>query len=146
MTEFTSKYASAIAGTLSGFDRLVVRGSLRKISYPFGMLGFLFAEQVLLKDFGGYVNKISGQVKEAALQCIQQAGRPVRYLQSSKDDKEALARLIAQEQKITEGPVCALTCVEPCLGFDIHRNEKTHRLDLVQRGGNGRAEGLSLLH
>ena len=133
MTEFTSKYAAAIAGTLSGFDRLVVRGSLRKISYPFGMMGFLFAEQVLLKDFGGYVNKVSGQVKEAALQCMQQAGRPVRYLQSSKDDKEALARLIAQERKITEGPVCALTCVEPCWGFDIHRNEKTHELELVQR-------------
>jgi hypothetical protein len=40
MTEFRSKYAASIAGTLSGFDRLVFRGALRKIAYPFGRQGF----------------------------------------------------------------------------------------------------------
>ena len=83
MTEFTSKYASSITGTLSGFDRLVFRGSLRKISYPFGMLGYLWANQVPLTEFGAHVNEISGRVKEAALRCVQQAGRPVQYLPSS---------------------------------------------------------------
>ncbi len=32
MIEFTSRHAALIAGTLSGFDRLVFRGSLRKIA------------------------------------------------------------------------------------------------------------------
>ena len=85
------------------------------------------------KRFGAHVNEISGRVKEAALRCVQEAGRTVRYLQSSKDDKEEIARSIAREQKITEGPVCALTCVEPCWGFDIYRNRETKKLDLVQR-------------
>jgi hypothetical protein len=133
MTEFTSKYASLIVGALSGFDRLVLRGSLRQIAYPFGMLGYLWANQVPLKGFGAHVNQISGRVKEAALRCMEQAGRAVRYLPSSQDDKEAIARAIAREQKITEGPVCALTCVEPCWGFDIYRNRDTKQLDLVQR-------------
>jgi hypothetical protein len=133
MTEFTSKYAASITGTLSGFDRLVFRGSLRKISYPFGMLGYLWANQVPLKSFGAHVNEISGRVKEAALRCVQEAGRTVRYLPSSQDDKEVIAQSIAREQKITEGPVCALTCVEPCWGFDIYRNRESKKLDLVQR-------------
>jgi hypothetical protein len=133
MTEFTSKYAASIVGVLSGFDRLVFRGSLRKIAYAFGMEGYLWANQVPLKDFGAHVEKISERVKEAAVQCVRDAGRAVRYLQSSKDDKDAIARSIAREQKITEGPVCALTCVEPCWGFDIHRNRETKKLDLVQR-------------
>src|SRR5713226_6485584 len=47
MTEFTSKYAASIAGALSGFDRLVFRGSLRKIAYPFGVEGYLWANQGL---------------------------------------------------------------------------------------------------
>ena len=97
MNEFTSKYAASITGTLSGFDRLVFRGSLRQIAYPFGMLGYLWAKQVPLTAFGAHVNKISGQVKEAALRCVQQAGRPMRYLQSSKDDQEAIARAIARK-------------------------------------------------
>lgn len=133
MTEFTAKYASSIAGTLSGFDRLVFRGSLRKIAYPFGMEGYLWANQVPMTGFGAHVNEVSGRVKEAALRCVQEAGRTVRYLQSSKDDKEGIARAIARKDKIAEGPVCALTCVEPCWGFDIHRNRETKKLDLVQR-------------
>jgi hypothetical protein len=41
MTRFTSRYAVLIDGTLSRFDRLVFRGSPRKIAYvptqPAGM-------------------------------------------------------------------------------------------------------------
>ena len=133
MNEFIAKYADKIQGKLSGFDRLVFRGSLRKISYTFGMEGYLWANQVLLKDFGSHVNEISGRVKQAALVCVEEAGRKVRYLQSSADDKDEIARTIAREQKITEGPVCALTCVEPIWGFDIHRNPGTKELELVQR-------------
>jgi hypothetical protein len=64
---------------------------------------------------------------------VQQAGRPVRYLQSSKDDQEAIARAIARKDQIVEGPVCALTCVEPCWGYDVHRNREKKELELVQR-------------
>jgi hypothetical protein len=83
------------------------------------MEGYLWANQVPLTGFGAHVNEISGRVKDAALQCVREARRTVRYLRFSKDDKEAIARSIAREQKITEGPVSALTCVEPCWGFDI---------------------------
>ena len=63
MRSFTVKYSGKIQGVLSGFDRLVFRGSLRKIAYPFGMNGYLWANQVSLKDFGSHVNEISGRVK-----------------------------------------------------------------------------------
>jgi len=36
MQEFTAKYAHKIQGVLSGFDRIIFRGSLRKIAYEFG--------------------------------------------------------------------------------------------------------------
>lgn len=133
MDEFTAKFTDQIAGMLSGFDRLVFRGTLRKIAYPFGMQGYLWANQVPMTGFGAHVQEVSGRVKAAALRCVQEAGRTVRYLQSSKDDKEEIARAIARKEKISEGPVCALTCVEPCWGFDVYRNRETKKLDLVQR-------------
>jgi hypothetical protein len=129
----SAKYADKIQGVLSGFDRLVFRGSLRKICYPFGMEGYLWATQVPLKEFGKHVNEIGGRVKDGALRCMLETGRPVKYLPSSKDDKEKIARWIAREDKVAQGPVCALTCVEPCWGFDICRNRETKKLDLVQR-------------
>jgi hypothetical protein len=133
MHKFTAKYSDKIQGILSGFDRLVFRGTLRRIAYVFGMQGYLWANQVLLKNFGAHVQEVSERVKEAALRCAQQAGRPVRYLPSSKDNKEEIARTIAREQKIEQGLVCALTCVEQLQGFDIHRNRETRQLDLVLR-------------
>jgi len=133
MDKFTARFADQIAGTLSGFDRLVFRGTLRKIAYPFGMEGYLWANQVPMTRFGEHVNEVSARVKDAALRCVVAAGRTVRYLQSSKDDKEEIARAIAGKEKISQGPVCALTCVEPCWGFDVYRNRETKKLDLVQR-------------
>lgn len=133
MDEFIAKHNEQIAGVLSGFDRLVFRGTLRRIAYPFGLQGYLWANQVLLKDFGAHAQRVSETVKAGALETIKSAGRPVQYLSSSRLDKEQVARGIAAQDRIEEGPVCALTCVEPCYGYDVYRNRETRQLDLVQR-------------
>ena len=109
MRRFIEKYAGQIQGVLSGFDRLIFRGTLRQIAYEVGMRGYLSANQVLLKDFGSHANEVSERVKRASLRSIQEAGRRIQYLQSSKDDKEEIAQSIAERDHITEGPVCAVT-------------------------------------
>jgi len=55
MHEFIAKHENHIAGVLSGFDRLVFRGTLRSISWAEGMNHYLHANDVLLKDFGTHV-------------------------------------------------------------------------------------------
>lgn len=133
MDEFIARHQEQIAGVLSGFDRLVFRGTLRRIAYPFGLEGFLWANQSPKKEFGAFAQRLSAIVKAGAVEAIEAAGRPVKYLYSSRADKEAVAREIAAEDGIVEGPVCALTCVEPCYSYDVHRNRETRKLDLVQR-------------
>jgi hypothetical protein len=41
-------------GFLSGFDRVVFRGTLRPLSVTSGMMNFLYHTGVLLKDFGSF--------------------------------------------------------------------------------------------
>jgi len=48
-----------IAGTLSGFDRLVFRGHLRSVGIPQGMMSYLWTNQVFLKNFGDHVEKVT---------------------------------------------------------------------------------------
>ena len=67
MHEFIAKQQDQITGTLCGFDRLVFRGTLRSIAHAEGMRGYLRANQVLLKDFGAHVEKVSRRLKEASL-------------------------------------------------------------------------------
>jgi hypothetical protein len=133
MNRFTTKYADRLVGTLSGFDRLVFRGTLRRLSFVEGLQVYLSARKVLLKDFGAHAQAVSERIKAACLAPATAAQVPVRYLASAATSKEDVARNIAQERGITEGPVCLLTCVEPFMGFDIYRNAETKRLELVSR-------------
>ena len=133
MHEFIAKHRDQITGTLSGFDRLVFRGTLRSISFPDGMRHYLHANDVLLKDFGSHVNRMSKRLKDASLAQAEALGRPATYLSSPQVSKEEIAREVVAKDGIHEGLICVLTCVEPCWSFEIHRNREMKKLELVSR-------------
>ena len=96
MQEFIAKHQDKIAGTLSGFDRLVFRGHLRSIGHPRGMMTYLWFNQILLKDFGDHVADVTERLKEASLAEAKAYEHPVKYLNSGQADKETIAREILE--------------------------------------------------
>jgi hypothetical protein len=137
MNRFTAKYADRLVGTLSGFDRLVFRGTLRRLSFVEGVRGYLSARKVLLKEFGAHAQAVTERVQEACLAAAHAAEVPVQYLASASTSKEEVARQIAHKRGVSAGPVCLLTCVEPFIGYDIYRNAAKKRLELVRRYRKG---------
>jgi hypothetical protein len=133
MDTFLHKHAANVIGVLNGFDRLVFRGTLRRLVFLEGMKSYLWAANVLLKDFGKHVFSVTSVLKKASSEFAERASRPMRYLHSSVTDKEKTARRIAEQDGVTDGLICVLTCVEPCVSFDIHRNRETKHLELVTR-------------
>ncbi len=133
MHKFIANHQGQIAGVLSGFDRLVFRGTLRSIAYAAGMSQYLSSSQVLLKQFGSHVQQVSQHLKTASLAEALALGRPVRYVASAKASKEDIARRLAAEDGITQGLVCVLTCVEPCRTFELYRDRDTKHLQLQPR-------------
>lgn len=133
MERFLSKHAGAVIGVLSGFDRLVFRGTLRMLAHRAGMVAYLWAARVLLKDFAGHAEALTRQLKEASEALAQRTNRPIRYLASSASSKEDIARKIARADGITEGLICILTAVEPCLSYEIVRDRDSKRLELAPR-------------
>ena len=67
MQEFIAKYREKLQGVISGFDRLVFRGTLRAISYAAGMNAYLCRKQVWLGDFAEHVEAVSERLKERSL-------------------------------------------------------------------------------
>ena len=70
MQQFIEKYRDRIAGVLSGFDRLVFRGSPRRLNYGWwdaglqafvarGMEEYLWQNEVLFKDYARHVKGVS---------------------------------------------------------------------------------------
>jgi hypothetical protein len=84
MREFIAKFSDELQGVLCGFDRLLIRGTLRAICYPQGMMGYLSAASILLKDFGRHVQAVSERLKTASQTRAAQRGQKVLYLASSQ--------------------------------------------------------------
>jgi hypothetical protein len=126
---FVSRFKAQVTGVLSGFDRMVFRGSLIPLIRERGMHVMLAAAGVRLLDFKDYALKTSNRVKEEALADARAQDRPVRYLERSYTSKEDLARQLLAEHPVDEGLVCALTAVEPCMSFEYHRSQ-----NLKERG------------
>lgn len=133
MNALVPKHAEHVTGELSGWDRIVLRGTLRMLSFVDGMMGYLSRVGVLLKDFGEHGQAMTGRLIEASLAAAQKAGRPVEYLESPKTRKDEYAREIAMDDDIQDGLICVLTCVEPCKTYEIYRNRDKKILELKPR-------------
>jgi hypothetical protein len=133
MKRFLERHRDRITGTLSGFDRMLFRGTLRSITYVKGLEIFLYSHRVLMKEFGSYVISLSQRLVEHAKQLASKAGRPYIYLPSSKDSKEELALQIVARDGLKQGLICVFACVEPCQSFDLRKDAATKHLKLVSK-------------
>lgn len=133
MNQFTQKYADHIQGTLSGFDRLVFRGTLRPLSFVAGMMSDLSAVSVLLKEFRQHALEVTQRLRTASMAECQRLRLPMPYLNSGQISKEDRARAIAIQQGITQGPICILRTVELRPSFEVYRNQHTKRWEWVSR-------------
>lgn len=133
MKRFLERHRDRITGTISGFDRMLFRGTLRSITHVSGLQIFLYSQHVLMKNFGSYVLGLSEQVVEHAKELARQAGRPYVYLPSSKDSKEELALQIVARDVIKQGLIAVFACVEPCQSFDLRKDHASKHLKLVSK-------------
>jgi hypothetical protein len=130
MQSFLTRHASEVKGTLSGFDRVRFRGTLRWLASTQGLGTWLNRAQVLLKDFTGYAMGLTERIKASTRELTEKAGRPVIYLQSAALRKEDYARLVAERDGVSDGLVCVLSAVEPCMTFTVGPNREAKRLEL----------------
>src|SRR5512137_1716747 len=134
VTPFVARHASVVTSTLSGFDRLVFRGTLQPLVRDRGMFTFLCHAGIRLLDFKTFVVKTSERVKQAALAVAERLGRPVCYLDSPKISKEGLARRLLDKHPLDNpGLVCAFKTVEPCMSFEYHRDADPNKRGLKLR-------------
>jgi len=122
MKQFIAKFESQIQGVLSGLDRVVFRGSLRRLTHPQGMKMYLIRNGLLCKDYLDHVRKVSQDLKHASLEPFHQLHLPTQFIHNPKADKDEIARAHAAKLGIREGHVCALTAMELTPTF---QHEKT---------------------
>src|SRR5262245_6066503 len=119
MERFLTRHKDRIMGTITGFDRILFRGTLRCISHPQGVKVFLSSQHVLFKDFKKFAKRISDEISEQGKSFAAKLGRPYQYLASSSLAKEQLAREIMERDQIKKGLICVFAAVEPCYTITV---------------------------
>jgi hypothetical protein len=131
MQQFIDKYASQIQGALTGFDRLVFRGLLRRLNFGWwdvnvrsfvstGMEQYLLQNKILFKDYYQHVKTLSQRLRDSSVKPFEDQGLPIMFERSPTVDKEELAREVARKREINSGLVCAITTAEMCPTYE-HR-------------------------
>lgn len=126
--EFVARFGPHIKFALCGWDRLVLRGSLRSLFSPRRARGYLCAAGVLLKDFRDWAQAFTARIKDTAIAAARTAGRPYQFLYSSETDKLALAREIAERDHVRKGLVCVFSALEPCTAVTVRGERESGRL------------------
>jgi hypothetical protein len=133
MLSFLRKHAASIIGVLTGFDRVVFRGTLRQLAYSSGIEKYVGVKGVRYTEYNEHVESLTEEVTAASKGFAYAAGRPYKYLESPKTNKEEVALEIAKRDGVKDGLICVLGSVEPCRSFEIRRNEKTNRFEFTRR-------------
>lgn len=118
MQSFLDHHSESILGVLTGFDRIVFRGTLRNLSYVQGMGQFLGFHRIPYTEFGDFAQRMSERLRSHARQYAQQQGRPYIHLDSPKASKEERAIAIRDADEIKEGLICVFGCVEQCIAYE----------------------------
>jgi hypothetical protein len=116
---FLQQYNSQIAFTLECFDRVILKGYLRQLSYPAGVRQFVdYTLRIKRKDFMPWAKAQSRRIDDHAKALAQNLNRPYIFLRG-KQRKETVAGGILRTHAITEGLVCVLGCLEHCPSFRL---------------------------
>jgi len=130
---FNNKYQDDILGTNSTFDRVIVSGSIIPIAYQEGLNTYLSANNILLKDFLSYAKNLAEIIKENAKSIAKKEGVQYQYVNNSQLDKEAYIKSIINDRGDHPGLVVILSGLEVDNSFDISKNKKERKLELVAR-------------
>ena len=136
LNPFVQRHQADVMGILHAFDRLRFQGSLRYLYCQEIFEEYLSQAKVLYKDFKQYATGVTAAICARAEQLARSLKRPFAYLSSPSLSKEELAQDLVGQDRIREGLVAVLRCVEPCRTYKMRGNYRTKMLEPVWNGAS----------
>lgn len=132
MLAFLQQHQDVVTGTLRGWDRLLIKGTLTCIAHAKGFACFLQRCGKGLAGFGQYCQEAAEQIERTAQELTLAAHRPWVYVPDARTSKEQLARQILARDPVKEGLICTLRSVEPCNSYRLIQRKGGELLNLTR--------------
>ena len=118
MNALLQKLSTVVKGVISGFDRIVFKGTILPLMYPDGATRFLCGKNVLNKDYKSWVIQQTQCIVEPAEKLAQEInGHKITPISNSKLRKETLARERQRQMNIDTGLMGVWSATESCLSY-----------------------------
>lgn len=123
MNTFVAKFGDMVKGILTGFDRIVFKGSILPLAHAAGAMRFCGAHGIRNKDFKRWAMDQTAVIVESAQDyAVKHSGRGIQPIVFSKTRKEALAHKRQREEAIASGLIGVWPAVESCWSYRAQYN------------------------
>ena len=134
MRKFLQRYQDCILGTISGFDRMRFRGSLRLLQTEGGLVAWLErSAKVAIKDFLGFAEGLTKRFCESSAKLAQAVGKKERYLDRVVNKEELVQQIREQEGPAQNGLIAELSTLEMGMSYDVYRRKDRQNSELIRR-------------
>lgn len=118
MNIFVAKFRDMIKGIITGFDRIVFKGSILPLAHAAGAMSFCQSRGIRNKDFKRWAMDQTALVVDAAQRyAVAQCERGIQPIVFSKARKEELAHKRQQELGKASGLIGVWSAVESCWSY-----------------------------
>lgn len=118
MNRLVARFGNAVKGVITGFDRIVFKGTILPLAYKEGAMGFLSYRGVLNRDYRKWMQAQSQALIQAVDKYAREhTGKPITPVPTWREDKEALARRRQQQRDMDSGLVGVWSCQESCWSY-----------------------------
>jgi hypothetical protein len=124
MNAFVRHFGPSVIAALSGWDRLRLRGSLTWLCQGKGVRRLMAQRGWGLDRFKDFATRVSADLGRCVERATAAAGRKLIYLREGGQDKEALAKAIAQREQVKAGLVCSFSVLENCRSFRLGKDRQ----------------------
>jgi len=129
------RYHDKIAGVLSCWDRVVIRGTLVGLCYAGGMTSYLNAQNIRIFDYPRFAQPLRDQVRANAEMLAAKAGVEIEFMRKSSSRKEARIKEVLKQRGEHPGLVHILSAMEACPSYRPWHDKQTHETFLKPSSG-----------
>lgn len=122
-----------INGILSTFDRMIINGYILQLQRPEKFLFYLIQNNVKLKEFDKFAETQTKSLCDNIDEYIKNNNVELQFLNSGKENKDALARMNLEKNSAKTGLVSAFSVVELCRTMTVKPNHTTQKLEIISR-------------
>jgi len=135
MGSLLNRYHDKIAGVLSCWDRVVIRGTLPGLCYADGMTSYLNAQHIRIFDYPRFAQSLRDEVRANAEKLAVKAGIEIEFMRKTNSRKEARIKQVLQQRGEHPGLVHILSAMEACPSYRPWHNKQTHKTFLKPTSG-----------